>query len=59
MGLAGDRLGEVSAHVPSLGVVDGVPAHLGHDVLPEDYDLLGAELNPGWVGEELTAEMIK
>ena len=59
VGLAGDRLSKVRAHVPGLGVVDGVPAHLGHDVLPEDYDLLGAELNPGWVGEELTAEMIK
>ena len=59
VGLAGDRLGEVNTHVTTLGVVDGVPAHLGHDVLPEDDDLLGAELNPGWVGEELTAEMIK
>ena len=59
VGLAGDRLGEVSAHLPALGVVDGVPTHLGHDVLPEDDDFLGAELNPGGVGEELAAEMIK
>ena len=59
VGLAGDRLGEVSADLPGLWVVDGVPAHLGHDVLPEDDDLLGAELNPGGVGEELAAEMIK
>ena len=54
VGLASDRLGKVAADVSSLREVDGVPAHLGHDVLAEDDNLLGAELYPGGVGQELT-----
>ena len=53
--LAGDRLGEVIADLSRLGVVDRVPAHLGDDVLPEDDDLLGTELNSAWIGEKLAA----
>ena len=50
VGLASDRLGKVSAYVSGLRKVDGVPAHLGHDVLPEYDNLLGAELDTGRVG---------
>ena len=53
--LARDRLGEVAGDVAGLGEVDRVAAHLGHDVLPEDDDLLCAELDPGGVGEQLAA----
>ena len=55
MCLAGDCLGEVVTDIPHLGVVDTVPAHLGHDVLPQDDDFLSAELNSGWIGEKLAA----
>ena len=54
VGLASDRLGKVATNVSSLRKVDGVPAHLGHDVLAEDDNLLSAELNPGRVGQKLT-----
>ena len=57
--LAGDGLGKVMTDLATLGVVDGVPAHLGHDVLPEDDDLLGTELNPGRIGEKLAAVKTK
>ena len=51
--LAGDGLGKVRGNLSCLWEVDGVPAELGHDVLPEDDDLLRAVLHPGWVCEEL------
>ena len=59
MALAGDRLGEVGWHVPCVWEVKSVPAELGHDVLPEDDDLLGTELNPGRIGEKLAAVKTK
>ena len=55
MALAGDRLGEVGWHVPCVWEVKSVPAELGHDVLPEDDNLLGAVLHSGRVAQELGA----
>ena len=51
--LAGDGLGEMSRHVACVGKVKGVPAQFGHNVLPEDDNLLSAVLNPGWVAQKL------
>ena len=47
VGLAGDRLGKVSANVSGLWKVDRVPAHLCYNILPEYDNLLGAELDTG------------
>ena len=51
--LAGNGLGKVGGNLSCLWEVDGIPAELGHDVLPEDDNLLRAVLHPGRVGEEL------
>ena len=39
--LGHDRLDEVGGDVARVGEVDAVAAHLGHDVLAEQDDLLG------------------
>ena len=51
--LAGDGLGEMSRYVASVGKVKSVSAQFGHNVLPEDDNLLSAVLHPGWVAQEL------
>ena len=51
--LAGDRFGKMSWNIACVRKVQGVPAQLGHNVLPEDDNLLGAILHSGWVAQEL------
>lgn len=43
-------LGEVSGDVAGLGKVNAVPAHLCDNVLAEEHDLLGHELDATWIG---------
>lgn len=50
--LGGERLGELLGDVVRLGEVNGVPAHLGEDVLTKDDQLFGAVLDPARVGCE-------
>ena len=56
--LTRDRLGEVAADVARLGEVDGVPAHLCHDIFSKYYYFLSAELYSSRVGQKLAPKYI-